>query len=113
MRWAALVLLAATSCQPPSSTPEDPLAGVTIGESALEASRAACLRDGGRFSKGPAPDTFVCFRTPRDAGKYCRASTDCSTECLARSRTCAPVTPLLGCNEVLTENGGRVTLCKE
>jgi hypothetical protein len=45
------------------------------------------------------------------AHKSCSAASDCQSACLARSRSCAPVKPLLGCNEVLTNSGVAVTEC--
>jgi hypothetical protein len=52
-----------------------------------------------------------CIRQTRDGGKQCDSKTDCQGECLARSRTCAPIQPLFGCNAVLMDNGAEVSLC--
>ena len=46
-----------------------------------------------------------CITPTRDAGKSCRKAGDCEGLCLARSRTCAPIEPLFGCNAVLQEDG--------
>jgi hypothetical protein len=52
--------------------------------------------------------------TPKDAGKSCSTSSECSTgNCLARSQSCSPIEPLFGCNELLDAEGRRVTLCVE
>ena len=75
--------------------------------------RAACEKDGGRWGKVPNRDTFTCFRITRDANKLCSSARDCEGLCLARSRTCAPQTPLFGCHEVLSASGLRQTLCIE
>ncbi|MGR3290123.1 MAG: hypothetical protein ACU0C9_02845, partial [Paracoccaceae bacterium] len=73
----------------------------------------ACLDRGGRFGAGRQINTFVCYQDTKDANKSCAVSTDCQGLCLARSRTCSPVIPLLGCHEVLGRLGVRSTLCIE
>jgi hypothetical protein len=76
------------------------------------AARAACEEEGGRFGRAPGGgEARICFRTPRDANAPCRTGADCEGACLARSRTCAPVLPLLGCNDVILSNGMRATEC--
>ena len=37
--------------------------------------------------------------------------TDCDGMCLARSRTCSPIKPLFGCQDVLADNGTVGTVC--
>ena len=97
------------SCKP---APENPYPGAeNFGPQLLERLRAQCEDTGGSFSPGGAAGGVVCHRTPADANTQCRKQSDCSTQCLARSGTCAPIDPLFGCNEVLTEQGQRVTLC--
>ena len=56
---------------------------------------------------------MICIQPTRDGGKRCTRESQCDGVCLARSGTCAPVKPLLGCNEVLQDNGVRATLCIE
>lgn len=77
----------------------------------FEAERTACERDGGRWAPRAGDAVYVCYRETPDAGKLCSGASDCEGLCLARSRTCSPITPFLGCHEVLTEGGGRATLC--
>jgi hypothetical protein len=77
------------------------------------ASQIACEKKGGRFAKAGNSTTFVCVRETRDGGKSCRRETDCEGLCLARSRSCSPITPVLGCQEILTQDGARVTQCVE
>ncbi|SEN68133.1 hypothetical protein SAMN04488011_105239 [Palleronia pelagia] len=72
----------------------------------------ACTEDGGRWGRA-GESGFICYRTPRDANKSCTRESDCLGACLARSRTCAPITPLLGCHEILTDSGTRATECKD
>lgn len=75
------------------------------------ASQIACEKTGGRFARAGNSTTFVCLRETRDGGKSCRRETDCEGLCLARSRSCSPITPVLGCQEILTQDGLRVTQC--
>ena len=56
---------------------------------------------------------MACIFTTPDGGKECDSKDDCVSECLARSRTCSPIEPLFGCNDVLMDNGARVKLCLE
>jgi len=73
--------------------------------------RIACERRGGQLTPGPGPGSLICTITPRDAGQTCARATDCQGECLARSRTCAPVVPLRGCHDVLDSSGRSTRLC--
>lgn len=77
----------------------------------LAEQRAACENTGGRWGARAGGILFTCYRTTSDANQLCRAASDCESVCLARSRTCAPTEPFLGCHEILTENGGRATQC--
>ncbi len=71
-----------------------------------------CERRGGSYAAvGGDSDLRACVNRTRDGGKSCTRESDCSGQCLARSRTCSPIDPLLGCNEVLQDNGARVNLC--
>lgn len=105
---------------PPAAVPApvgetDPADPVQAAEPAVVKSRAqvACERRGGTWSRIGDSDSRACVRRTRDAGKECRRDSDCQGACLARSRTCAPIDPLFGCNDVLQDNGMRVTLCVE
>jgi hypothetical protein len=70
-----------------------------------------CEKRGGSWDNAGKPGTKACIKRTRDAGKACRKQSDCESVCLARSRTCAPIKPLFGCNEILQDDGRRVTLC--
>ncbi|EKX56222.1 hypothetical protein D516_2995 [Rhodobacter sp. AKP1] len=72
-------------------------------------SQRACEKAGGSYVAVKA--LFTCVKTPPDAGKRCARESDCSGRCLARSQTCAPLDPLLGCNDILDDEGRRITLC--
>ena len=109
VRIAAVITLMLAACQS-DRAPE----GITeAAPDLLATDAAACAAEGGRWGSALGSSLFVCYRTPRDAGKQCREADDCSTHCLARSRTCAPVTPFYGCHEVLTGPGQVATLCIE
>lgn len=106
----------AAAPQPPKPAAPDPapqatatppeVPSVPVSPEALE-----CLSNGGTWGRVADTTAYSCFRQTRDAGKSCRRQTDCETECLARSRTCAPITPLFGCNPVLQADGREVNLC--
>lgn len=71
----------------------------------------ACLKTGGIWSGAGVSGAKACVKLTRDGGKSCRRERDCEGYCLAQSMTCAPATPMFGCNEILQDNGVRVTLC--
>lgn len=71
----------------------------------------ACEAKGGIWSKTGASPLRTCLQPTRDAGKSCRKESDCDGLCLARSRTCAPVKPLFGCNPILQDDGSEAVLC--
>jgi hypothetical protein len=56
---------------------------------------------------------FACLRPSRDAGKSCAKESDCTSQCLARSRSCAPFWPIFGCSDVIQNDGRVVQLCLE
>jgi hypothetical protein len=80
-------------------------------EAVKSPSQIACEKTGGRFAKAGNSTTFVCARETCVGGKSCRRETDCEGLCLARSRSCSPITPVLGCQESLTQDGLKVTEC--
>lgn len=84
---------------------------VVIDPVLLTPEALACQRRGGQWTKIGEGEGRSCVRRTRDAGKRCDADRDCQGVCLARSQTCAPVDPLFGCNEVLQDDGRRMTLC--
>ena len=75
------------------------------------AAHVACELAGGSFVAAGRGRGKTCQYPTKDGGKQCSASNQCEGVCLARSRTCAPVNPLLGCNEVLQADGRSTRLC--
>ena len=73
----------------------------------------ACEKKGGKWAKAGKGDFRICVYETRDANKQCTRESQCEGVCLARSGTCSPFKPLIGCNEILQDNGARVTLCIE
>lgn len=73
----------------------------------------ACEKSRGRYVRVGNSTAYTCVHTTRDGGKTCRKASDCEGLCLARSRTCSPFTPVLGCQEILQQDGLRVTQCVE
>ncbi|RGP37220.1 hypothetical protein [Pseudotabrizicola alkalilacus] len=71
----------------------------------------ACEKRGGRWSVAGGGTAAFCQTPTKDAGKSCRRSTDCTGYCLNTSNTCAPVTPMLGCHDILNEQGRMLTQC--
>lgn len=71
----------------------------------------ACEKRKGRWARVGSGDKRACVFQTRDAGKRCEKESQCDSVCLARSGTCAPFKPMYGCNDILQDNGMRVTLC--
>lgn len=71
----------------------------------------ACEKRKGRWAKIGSDSKRACVFQTRDAGKRCEKESQCDSVCLARSGTCAPFKPMYGCNDILQDNGMRVTLC--
>lgn len=71
----------------------------------------ACEKKKGRWARVGKGEGRACVFQTRDAGKRCERESQCDSVCLARSGTCAPFKPMYGCNEILQDNGARVTLC--
>jgi hypothetical protein len=71
----------------------------------------ACVKKGGVWQAVGKSGSMTCVKFTKDSGKVCSKASQCEGYCLARSGTCAPVTPMFGCNDILQDNGGRVTLC--
>lgn len=93
---------------PVETAPED-----VVPEADKTPEQITCERRGGRWSRIGDTQSRTCVQRTRDAGKQCRRDRDCDGVCLARSGTCAPVTPLFGCNEVMQDDGRRMTQCLE
>lgn len=73
----------------------------------------ACIAKGGRWEKAGSKQAQVCVQPAADAGKSCSKQSDCSSQCMARSRSCAPFWPIMGCTDVIQNNGAVVALCLE
>ena len=93
---------------PPPPAPEPAAA---VPEEEKSAARIACEKKGDLWAKAGNSSAHTCVKRTRDSGKRCTRGTQCEGLCLARSGTCAPFTPLFGCNEILQDDGRRVTLC--
>lgn len=72
---------------------------------------AKCRKAGGSWAPVGKARAMTCIYQTRDSGKSCSRKSQCEGLCLARSGTCAPIRPLFGCNEILQDDGSRVTLC--
>lgn len=71
----------------------------------------ACEKRKGVWTAAGSGGANFCQKPTKDAGTACRRATDCEGYCLARSNTCAPVTPMFGCQEILNEYGRVLTQC--
>ena len=74
---------------------------------------AACQERGGRMIPGPAGIGRLCQVPAPDAGRSCSSARDCAGLCLARGNICAPVIPLLGCHDILLNDGSSARQCIE
>lgn len=88
-----------------------PEAAPLVAEELKTAAQKACEKKGNFWGKAGKSGASACMQRMKDAGKRCVNGTQCSGECLARSMTCSPYKPLFGCNEILQDNGVRMTLC--
>jgi hypothetical protein len=75
------------------------------------AEQQQCEKKGGKWALLGKTKARTCLRQTRDSGKFCDNKDDCDGQCLSRSKTCAPFDPLLGCNDVIQDNGATVSLC--
>ncbi len=110
IRGLSIILLSLTlaACQEDGPRASSETSGLP---DILADQRDACESSGGRWGARTGGILFICYRPTRDANQQCRASTDCQSICLARSRTCAPTEPFLGCHEILTDSGQTATQC--
>ncbi len=92
-------------------TPERQQALPPVGAQRMALEGAACVAQGGQWLGGQGART--CVLRTGDGGKPCQSGADCEGACLARSQSCAPARPLLGCNEIVLESGLRVSECVE
>ena len=75
------------------------------------AEQLLCEKARGQWVAAGDTGAYYCASMTRDGGKQCNKKTQCQGQCLARSGTCSPITPLYGCNDVLEKDGRQVTLC--
>lgn len=117
-------IAAAEAVKTPAQAPEttetatdpasaDPFAKSETEETHVPSSpeEAKCLKSGGVWATAGKGSAMACVKPTRDAGKACTKQSQCEGFCLARSGTCAPITPMFGCNDILQDDGRRVTLC--
>ena len=88
-----------------------PIAPQSVPSEPASAHEMACRNSGGIWGKAGRLNAMACFQQTKDGGDSCSKESDCTTQCLARSRTCAPIWPIFGCSEVLQRDGRLVTLC--
>lgn len=72
---------------------------------------AACIDQGGAWARAGETGAMSCVFPMKDAGKACSKESDCESQCLARSNSCAPMWPMFGCTDVIQDNGAVVALC--
>ncbi|MGB3280019.1 MAG: hypothetical protein WBA92_12565 [Pseudorhodobacter sp.] len=99
MKGALILAVVLASCMPNEDQPQDK--GELVAQS--------CEAAGGIVTAGLAGP--VCAQVTKDAGKACRANSQCEGFCLAESKTCTPHSPYFGCFEVLEAVGASAMLC--
>lgn len=104
------MVIVLVSCEEDST---DATVSESIFPDVLKQAREACEAEDGRWGTAINRDLFVCYKDQPDANQSCRAEGDCAGFCLARSRTCSPVTPFFGCHQVLSRAGLPQTVCVE
>jgi hypothetical protein len=93
------------------ATPTRPMTQAPVAEAPRGPEQVACEKRGGIWAQAGQSGARSCVAPTRDGGKQCSRESDCDGVCLSRSRTCAPIKPLLGCNAILQDDGREVTLC--
>jgi hypothetical protein len=101
---------AAVDAAPEGDVPV-PEAAPEVPEKLKTPTQIACEKKGGSYARAGGSGSYACVRQTRDGGKRCRKESDCEGLCLARSGSCAPITPLFGCQDILQQDGLRVTQC--
>lgn len=94
---------------PPKAAPPETAAPELAPPISPEAAR--CQKSGGTWAAAGKSGAKACVKMTRDAGKLCTKQSQCEGFCLARSGTCAPFTPMFGCNDILQDDGREVSLC--
>ena len=80
-------------------------------EAPKSAGQMLCEKSKGQWMSAGDTGANYCASLTRDGGRQCHKKSDCQGQCLARSGTCSPITPLYGCNDILEKDGGEVTMC--
>lgn len=91
---AALVLVFVTACWAEEPKPRP--------------SVETCEENGGTLVNGLVGP--ICTMPEPDAGAACRDSSECSGVCLADTRTCSPLRPMVGCFSYL-DQGETFEIC--
>lgn len=109
---AAPAKTGAEAAKPIAAVAEKPAALPPVPPPAPQSPQAvACEKDGGAWAGVGTSGAKSCVKPTGDSGKSCDQQSDCEGLCLARSRTCAPIKPMFGCNDILQDDGREVTLC--
>ena len=110
-RWAVLVAAVLIGLGVAGCEPKGPAPLPAVGEKRIALETVACEKRGGELAIFGG--LTQCRVQPSDGGNACQTGRDCEGDCLGRSMTCAPISPLSGCNEIVTDGGARVTECVE
>ncbi len=107
MHWliVSVAAFAIVSCVPKEKT------GGVKPSPLTDVERAACIANGGKPQWFGLFMSEGCIMPPEDMGKMCKASTDCTVQCLAKTRTCGPLNS--GEYDILDENGQVTTVMIE
>ena len=97
--------------KPEEAAPPLPEAMPPVPQEQKSEAQLACEKSGSMWSRFGGGSAATCVKHTKDSGKRCKTGKQCDGECLARSGSCAPFKPLLGCNEIIQDNGVRSTLC--
>ena len=100
----------------PAASPEPALSTPAPDQTAPPANpqspeEVKCLKAGHAWASTGTGGAMACVKRTKDGGKACTRQTQCEGYCLARSRSCAPITPMFGCNDILQADGSEATLC--
>lgn len=100
-----------TAIAAPATVPVQTARPDAVPEAPKSPEQLICEKTKGQWAAAGDSGASLCVKRTRDGGKQCSKKGECQGQCLARSGTCSPIDPMIGCNDILEADGRMVTLC--